>query len=739
MKVLALGNISILLFFLIFLSFCTYSNFNQGMGAAVVGWHKNGFDSHSDHKSFLVRQWSKNDLNGDICRSTFTSQILPKFPFLLFSFLNMLILTMGHILSRSKHRIKIPIGQKMFLVKILKNKVGKNSKISLLTPKVVLAVLLAGIHITSFSAKPASTVGCHDPIDRELFDVESLSYIQVQNSINRNESHKQLALSKMNPSNHRSFFILLILTSGDVSLNPGPTKYPCTICEKGVRKGIFCTNCKMWVHQKCEGMSNAEYNRLFKMKKEFTYQCGSCNLSKEMPFYDEKIETPIEQPIEQPILENANQTINDDVWLPFKKRGLHILHLNVNSLLSKIEEMRQIALASNAAVIGITESKLDETVLDGEVNIEGYKIIRADRNRNGGGVACYIKSDLSYNIRKDFSTEIENIFFDILLPNSKPILVGIVYRPPDESGFLSKLTEAIGSTESFDEQEVIILGDININLLNGKFAGRLSLPKNYREFCSMHGLKQIIATPTRVTEKTATLLDHVLTNSKDRISQSGVLEIGISDHMPIFCTRKITHTKLFDHKYISIRSLKNYSQEKFIEALKNVAFPDYSKYESVDDAYDDLINKLIEVIEGIAPIKRVRVKGNTKEWFDEEIHNAIKIRDKNFSAFKKSKLNKDKISYKKSKNIVQSLIKKKKKHYVKTKLDENIAKPKELWKTLKSLGLSETKKGNIKIALKHQDQIISDPQETSEIFKIFFSNLASDLVNKLPPAQIFLA
>ena len=71
---------------------------------------------------------------------------------------------------------------------------------------------------------------------------------------------------------------------------------------------------------------------------------------------------------------------------------------------------------------------------------------------------------------------------------------------------------------------------------------------------------------------------------------------------------------------------------------------------------------------------------------------------------------------------------------MKAKLDENIAKPKELWKTLKSLGLSETKKANIKISLKNQDKIISDPQATSEIFKTFFSNLASDLVKKLPPA-----
>ena len=233
----------------------------------------------------------------------------------------------------------------------------------------------------------------------------------------------------------------------------------------------------MWVHQKCEGMTNAEYSRLGKMKNEHSYMCGSCNLSKHMPFHDELLDEIFEIPIEQNLEENLDMTIHENDWLPFKKRGLHILHLNVNSLLSKIEEMRQIALASNAAVICISESKLDDTVLDGEVEIEGYKIIRADRNRNGGGVACYIKSDLSYNIRKDFSAEIENIFFDILLPNSKPILVGIVYRPPDKSDFLSKLTEAIQSTECFDEQEVFILRDINMNLLNTKFPGRLSFPK----------------------------------------------------------------------------------------------------------------------------------------------------------------------------------------------------------------------------------------------------------------------
>ena len=43
------------------------------------------------------------------------------------------------------------------------------------------------------------------------------------------------------------------------------------------------------------------------------------------------------------------------------------------------------------------ESKLDTSILDPEISIDNYKILRCDRNRHGGGVACYVRNDLSYN------------------------------------------------------------------------------------------------------------------------------------------------------------------------------------------------------------------------------------------------------------------------------------------------------------------------------------------------------
>ena len=76
-----------------------------------------------------------------------------------------------------------------------------------------------------------------------------------------------------------------------------------------------------------------------------------------------------------------------------KKRGLHFIHLNINSFLSKIEEFRLIAKSTNAAVTSICESKLDASVIAKKVNLDNYKILRCDRNRHGGSVAGYIRND----------------------------------------------------------------------------------------------------------------------------------------------------------------------------------------------------------------------------------------------------------------------------------------------------------------------------------------------------------
>ena len=102
----------------------------------------------------------------------------------------------------------------------------------------------------------------------------------------------------------------------------------------------------------------------------------------------------------------------------FSKRVLHLIYLNINSLLPKTDELRDIAKRMKAAVIGISESKLDSTVFDPERYSDNYKILPFDRNHLGCGVACYIRSDISYKLNSFLPNEMEKITFDILMPHT---------------------------------------------------------------------------------------------------------------------------------------------------------------------------------------------------------------------------------------------------------------------------------------------------------------------------------
>ena len=200
----------------------------------------------------------------------------------------------------------------------------------------------------------------------------------------------------------------------------------------------------------------------------------------------------------------------------------------------------------------------------------------------------------------------------------------------------------------------------------------------------------------------------------------------------MYCTRKITRTKFNSHKNITIRSLKNYSQDVYLEELNKINFSDYSKFTDINDAYSDFIGKVSLTIDNIAPMKEIRIKNGSKEWFDEEILEEIEKRDKLLAKFKKSRQPSDSQNYKIARNKVQGMIKKKQKNFIAEKLNQNIGKPKELWKSLKSLGLPSKQQSSSTICLEKDGILSFDHKANAEIFKDFYSNLASDLVKKLP-------
>ena len=113
--------------------------------------------------------------------------------------------------------------------------------------------------------------------------------------------------------------------------------------------------------------------------------------------------------------------------------------------------------------------------------------------------------------------------------------------------------------------------------------------------------------PTRTTEYTKTLIGHILTNSSGKVIQSGVIEMGLSDHELAYCSRKMSHLKLNEHYKISFRSMENYSDEFFLDK-----FPDYSNHTCVSHSYQDFATKALSPVDSISSIRTLRMKSNTK-------------------------------------------------------------------------------------------------------------------------------
>ena len=148
--------------------------------------------------------------------------------------------------------------------------------------------------------------------------------------------------------------------------------------------------------------------------------------------------------------------------------------------------------------------------------------------------------------------------------------------------------------------------------------------------------------------------------------------------------------------------------------------------------YKTVITKLIDVIDSLYPSKKVRIKGNTKPWFDSEVISIVNKRDACYKQVKSSGLEN---ILRATKQFLKTTIQKQKRMFFQHNLQKNSKSSNEFWMTLKSLGINSKKEGQSKICLREDDVIEFQPKNAN-IFKTFYSELAVNLVKKLPKASL---
>ena len=210
-------------------------------------------------------------------------------------------------------------------------------------------------------------------------------------------------------------------------------------------------------------------------------------------------------------------------------------HLNINHLRYKMEEIREIIIHHKLHILGVTETWLDQTVSDGEVEIQGQRMFRLDRKgKAGGGVCIYIHQSLSVRLLPISKSELEMLWIGIKFKHkTDECKIGCFYRLPNSPVELWNTLE--NELESLGRHEIIFMGDFNVDMLD-KGDKNFTHMKN---ICLSLNLRNLISAPTRVTPTSAKALDLVLTNIDQRSIMDGKCDlVDFSDHALVSCSLK---------------------------------------------------------------------------------------------------------------------------------------------------------------------------------------------------------
>ena len=223
-----------------------------------------------------------------------------------------------------------------------------------------------------------------------------------------------------------------------------------------------------------------------------------------------------------------------------------------------INELRIFAFEFKPKILLLSETRTVENMTDAELDIEGYNIFRCDsHNRHTGGVAVYIRKSISAFAVNSSKC---NFVWSLSIKISKGFLndvFSVIYRGHDSHiRFLESRLEEICDDAVERSSGIHILGDFNVNFTNKPQS------KSIVSVARLFGLHQKIASPTRVTSNTSTLIDWYLTNSNE-LAVNVYDNFNISDHnfvaVNLFAQKKVNSPNPI------VRTvLENYSKDSLL-------------------------------------------------------------------------------------------------------------------------------------------------------------------------------
>ena len=408
--------------------------------------------------------------------------------------------------------------------------------------------------------------------------------------------------------------------------------------------------------------------------------------------------------------------------------------LNITSLPKHIDELRILLDTQWFDILAINETRLNDIVSDDEVDIRGYNIIRQDRNRNGGGVCIYIRTNIIYAIRSDLkSKKLESLSIEVQKPRSKPFVITTWYRPPNSPAELFQHFENLIGKVDTENTEHIILGDFNCDFMPD------CCDSNYNELrniSDIYNLTQLIESPTRVTLHSSSLIDLIFTNRPDRVVCSGVAHLGISDHSLIYVYRKLSiPSESKGDNNVRIRYFNKFDSDLFRNDIQAQPWDDILKIENPNDIWIKWKFMFLKVCDKHAPTRTRRIRKSKSPWISAHLKDLMHHRDRLKIKAIKSKDSRDWSVFRKTRNRVNAEIRNAKKSYYNNTFDKYSNNPRKTWQTINEV----TSRVNNKSVINEIDnggRILNNPTEVAEEFNQYFAEIGPELAKNIQKVDI---
>ena len=391
--------------------------------------------------------------------------------------------------------------------------------------------------------------------------------------------------------------------------------------------------------------------------------------------------------------------------------------------------------AKSFDILSFSETWLSDTVSDDEIVIPGYNCVRRDRQeKSGGGVAIFCRDSINFTVREYLNNANGAVWIQVNRKNCKPLVVGCIYRPPDQAtnNFVDNFSESLSKIDSnFDK---VVLGDFNIDFSAGRRNANSSQKRMLKGITELHDLKQVIESPTRVTEHSDSLIDLCFTNAHQKITESDVVDPGLSDHSLVYCVMKSGHHRA-PPKTIQFRSFKNYNRDSFVSDLRQVPWHvALNNHEDIDNCTDTWSKLFLEVAETHAPTRTSRVRGFSIPWLNSHITDLMNKRDYHLKKAKGDKCNTHWRLYRDLRNKVTHSIKKAKSDYYTNLISNSKSNAKDFWRAFKQTLPSSKSSSRCRItSLLADGALLTSTQSIASAFNSFFVNVGKSLAEKIVP------